>query len=176
MAMRCLGMVLLLLGATPGMADEATMPRLTCTLAAPAEVPTGQPVRLRIAIHNGGTRALEILRWNTPWEGRWAAPFVAVSRDGVALAYGGRMVKRGRPQAEDWFTLDAGGTLTGEVDLSSVYIMTTAGSYQIAPHLRLHDVRTVGRGRRTTAEAAAPRPLDCPMAIIRIVPSAATTP
>ena len=174
--LRGLCLVVLLLAAAPGEADEAAIPELSCSLAAPAELPAGEAVHLRIGMHNGGTQSVEVLRWSTPWEGRWAAPFVAVSRDGVALGYGGRMVKRSRPQAEDWFVLVAGGTVTGEVDLSAVYDLSVPGSYQIAPRLRLLDVRIMGAGRRAPGEASSARPLDCPAAVIRVTPAAAASP
>ena len=69
------------------MSAAAAAPDLRCALAAPARVAAGMPVMLRFTLTNAGSVPLDVLRWNTPFEGAWFAPFVTVTRDGRALAY-----------------------------------------------------------------------------------------
>ena len=142
---------------------------LSCSLVAPAVLPTGGPVPLRFGIHNGGPHGVKVLRWNTPWEGQWAAPFVTVSRNGTDLAYHGPMIKRGAPQAEDWFSLPAGATITTVVDAAVVHDLGQAGSYAVMPHLWLLDVMSDATRARPAGEPAAPRQLDCPSIAITLV-------
>lgn len=150
-------------------AQALAPPSLRCTLSAPAQLPAGGPVPLRFGIHNSGPGAVKVLRWNTPWEGLWAAPFVSISRNGIELAYLGPKIKRGAPQAEDWFTLPAGGTITAVVDAAVVHDLSQAGSYEVVPRLRLLDVMGNGTSMRPAGEPAAPQQLDCPSIAIKLV-------
>ena len=63
-----------------------------------------------------------MLRWNTPFEGAWLAPFVSVTRDGRPLDYHGPMVKRAEPKADQYLRIDAQGSVSAEVDLAGVEI------------------------------------------------------
>ena len=150
------------------LAQVATPPGLSCSLSAPTALPTGGPVPLRFGIYNGGPHDVKVLRWNTPWEGQWAAPFVTVSRNGTDLAYRGPMIKRGAPQAEDWFSLPAGATITTVIDAAVVHDLTQAGSYEVAPHLWLLDVQIDATRARLAGEPAAPQQLDCPSIAITL--------
>jgi hypothetical protein len=168
---RPLGLVIALAVAGPVVAETRALAPLSlrCTLSAPVQLPAGGPVPLRFGIHNSGPVAVKVLRWNTPWEGQWAAPFVGISRNGIDLAYLGPMIKRGAPQAEDWFTLPAGGTITAVVDAAVVHDLSQAGSYEVVPRLWLLDVMSDGPSMRPAGEPAAPQQLDCPSIAINLV-------
>jgi peptidyl-Lys metalloendopeptidase len=119
--------------------SPATAPR--CTLEVPARVAAGQPVMLRFTLTNPSKAgAVQVLRWNTPLEGGWFAPFVAVTRDGQALPFRGPSLKRGEPLAEDYLRLDAGASATAELDMAPAFDLSRPGRYRITPHIRLIDV------------------------------------
>ena len=156
-------------------AQAPALPGLRCSFSAPATLPVGGPVPLRFGIHNSGPATVRILRWNTPWEGLWAAPFVDISRNGVGLAYLGPMIKRGAPQAEDWFTLPAGGTITAVVDAAAVHDLSQAGSYEVVPRLWLLDVHDASAGASAIDQLPGetmPQLLDCPSIAIELVEQA----
>ena len=122
------------------MSAAAAAPDLRCTLEAPARVAAGAPVMLRFTLTNAGGAALDVLRWNTPFEGAWFAPFVAVTRDGRALAYGGPMKKRGEPTPAQYLHLEPGASEHAEIDLALPFDLAVPGRYHVAPRIRLVDV------------------------------------
>ncbi len=113
---------------------------LRCAVDAPAKAAVGQPVLLRFALTNTGTAPLQVLRWNTPFEGAWFAPFVAVTRDGHALPFQGPMIKRAEPQAADYLRVEAGQSITTELDLALPFDLSKPGKYRVQPRVRLIDV------------------------------------
>jgi hypothetical protein len=136
---------------------------LRCRLEAPARAAVGEAVPLRFTVSNAGSVGVQLLRWNTPLEGQWFAPFVEVLHDGRALPYRGPTMKRGDPSAKDYLWLGSGASETAELDLGRAFDLTKAGRYQVAPRIRIIDVFD-------TASARAPRQrkahtgadLDCP--------------
>ncbi|WP_374567816.1 hypothetical protein [Ideonella sp.] len=145
---------------------------LRCALAAPAPAAVGQPVLLRFTLTNAGTAPLQVLRWNTPFEGAWFAPFVTVTRGGRTLPFQGPMVKRAEPQAADYLRLDAGQSVQAEVDLALPFDLSKPGRYKVQPRVRLIDVFDAASGD------AVPRPrekhqgadLACPAVELTIAP------
>lgn len=115
-------------------------PALRCTVQAPAQVVAGQPVVLRFTLTNPGPVALQVLRWNTPFEGAWLAPFVGVTRDGRPLDYHGPMVKRAEPKADQYLRIDARGTVSAEVDLAEPFDLAAPGRYRVQPRLAIVDL------------------------------------
>lgn len=113
---------------------------LRCTLQAPAQAVAGHPVLLRFTFTNSGTVPLRVLRWNTPLEGAWFAPFVDVTRDRKAVAFQGPMIKRAEPRAEDYIRIEGGKTIAAEIDLALPFDLSKPGLYRVQPKLRLHDV------------------------------------
>lgn len=124
---------------------------LRCAVEAASQAAAGQPVWLRFTLANVGPAALQVLRWNTPWEGQWFAPFVTVEVDGRALRYAGPAIKRAEPRAEDYLRLEPGASTTAEIDLALPFQLGQPGRYRVTPRLRLMDVFEAGA-------AAAPRP------------------
>jgi peptidyl-Lys metalloendopeptidase len=151
-----------------GLAAGATMddtstpsPRLRCELAV-EEAAAGGPVRVRLSLANAGAADVHVLAWNTPFEAAWFGTPFAVSRDGAALPYGGAMVKRGDPEAEEYVTIPAGKAVAAVADLAAVYPLDAPGAYEVRVTGGLADVApgdaTVPRPR----SAHQPRALDCP--------------
>jgi len=132
-------------------ASSPAAPALRCALEAPAQAVAGGPVMLRFTVTNTGPGALQLLRWNTPFEGGWFAPLVAVTRDGQPLSWQGPVLKRGDPAADDYFRLEPGAARTAELDLALPVDLSRPGRYRVSPRLRLIDVFEA-------SAAAPPRP------------------
>jgi hypothetical protein len=101
----------------------------------------GQAMVLQFTLTNTGADALWVLRWNTPWEGRWMAPFATLSRDGQPLDYQGAMVKRAAPDAGSYLHLAPGQILRSAVPLSPAFDLSRAGRYVLQPAITLGDVQ-----------------------------------
>ena len=150
-------------------ASSAAVPAadLQCSLTAPASVAAGQPVPLRFTLANRGSAAVQVLNWGTPLEG-WFAAYVEVSRDGVAVAYRGPLVKRGDPAADEYVRIAAHRSRRAEVDLAQPFDVSVPGVYRVQPRITLFDVAAAG--------ARVPRPRDrhvslalgCPVFAVRV--------
>lgn len=150
-------------------AGSAAVPAadLQCSLTAPASVAAGQPVPLRFTLANRGVAAVQVLEWGTPLEG-WFAAYVEVSRDGVAVAYRGPLLKRGDPAADEYIRIAAHRSRRAEVDLAQPFDLSVPGVYRVQPRIMLFDVAAAG--------ARVPRPRDrhvslapgCPVFEVRV--------
>ncbi len=144
-------------------ASACAAPALRCALEAPAQAAAGAPVVLRFTIANAGSAPLQVLRWNTPLEGAWFAPFVEVTHGGRTLPFMGPMIKRGDPDAAAYLRLAPGAAETAELDLAAPFDLSKPGRYRVTPRIRVLDAFDA-------ATARAPRPraahrgfdLDCP--------------
>lgn len=126
---------------------------LRCLLQAAPQARVGQPVWMRFTLTNTGAAPLQVLSWNTPFEGAWFAPFVTVRREGgPALPYRGPMHKRGDPTAADYLRLEAGQSLNAELDLALPFDLSAPGRYRVQPRIQLIDLVAPSAG------ASAPRP------------------
>jgi len=142
-------------GRTPGVGPAP----LRCTLQVPASVATGQPVRLSFSLSNRGPRALQVLRWGTPFDEAWFAAWATVTRDGVPLVYQGAAVKRGEPVAGEYLRLAVGQARRASVELAAAFDVAAPGRYRVQPHIVLHDV-TAGAVPRVRSQHAG-QPLAC---------------
>lgn len=106
-------------------------------------------VVVRVTITNPNDHPIGILRWFTPHDGVDRSLF-AVHRDGVAVAYLGRMVKRAAPTDADYLVLRAGESSTTDVALSALYDLAPPGRYEVA-----YDVASPELHGRDASEAAA---------------------
>lgn len=131
--------------------DSPPPDALQCAIDAPKQAVAGRQVMLRFTLSNTGARSLQLLRWNTPWEGAWFAPFVTVQRNGRNLSYSGPSMKRADPLAEHYFKLDAGTSTTAELDLALPFTLNEPGRYRVTPRIRMLDWYDAGG-------AAPPRP------------------
>ncbi|WP_280151373.1 hypothetical protein [Piscinibacter sp. XHJ-5] len=149
---RRLALALLALSAMMCPVTVSAQDDLRCVLKAPARAAAGKPVMLRFSLTNLSAAPVMLLEWNTPFEG-WFAPFVDVTRDGVALPYRGPMVKRGDPSADEYLRLLPRRARSASVDLAQPFDFSMPGRYRVVPRIRVLDVVRAG-------ELASPRPLD----------------
>lgn len=126
--------------AAPSAHADVPPPALRCTLQAPATVPAGGPAPLTFTLVNEGAVPLRVLRWGTPWEGRWTAAFVSASRDGRPMAYAGPAVKRADPGPDAYLAIAPGASVAGTADLAQPFDLSIPGTVSVTVHLRLHDV------------------------------------
>jgi hypothetical protein len=120
-------------------------PSIICRLDA---VP---PLKVRFTLTNPSAAPLWVLRWNTPLEERWKGTIFTVTSGKQEIPYQGPMTKRGDPGREEYVEIPAGGSVSGEADLSQVYEMKKPGKYVVTVTGELADVVTDGaevpRGR-----------------------------
>lgn len=90
-----------------------------------------EPMEVLFYINNATDASVEILPWGTPLEKTMTADRFAVSLNGVAIPYSGRIAKRPAPRAEDYITLAAGEKKETVVSLSDSYDVSAAGEYKI---------------------------------------------
>lgn len=110
---------------------------------------TGEELVLRFALTNTGRSSAQVLRWHTPLLGVDADLF-EVSRNGEAVAYLGRMFKRGAPTRADYLVVRPGETLSANVPLASLYDLSRPGEYTVRYRLELEDA--FGRNASERAE------------------------
>jgi hypothetical protein len=120
-------------------------PPLTCRLDAVL------PTTVRFTLTNPSSAPLWVLRWNTPLEERWKGTIFTVTSGKKEIPYQGPMTKRGDPGREEYVEIPAGGSVSGEADLSQVYEMKTREKYVVKVTGELADVvkdgAEVPRGR-----------------------------
>ncbi|MFC2030098.1 META domain-containing protein [Chloroflexota bacterium] len=118
---------------------------LIATVEAQESLPTGAVVEVKFTLTNTSSEGFFVLKWFTPLEGL-AGDIYRVRRDGEDLPYRGKLVKRGPPVSEDYVWLDAGGSISAEVDLAEGYDFSQAGQYTLqfrSPRLS-HTAKTLG--------------------------------
>jgi heat shock protein HslJ len=103
---------------------------LTAQVDVPTSLASGETVQAVFTLTNTSSDGFYVLKWFTPLEGI-AGDIFRVERDGAELAYRGKMVKRGPPIAEDYVWLEAGASVSAEVDLAEGYDFSQAGQYTI---------------------------------------------
>jgi peptidyl-Lys metalloendopeptidase len=120
-------------------AASAGMRGLTTTLEAQKSfLGAADDAVVTITYHNDSAEDIYLVRWQTALAGVEDNLF-DVSLDGKAVAYTGRLYKRGTPQAEDYVRIPAGGSRSAAVELSSVYDMAHTGEYAIRYQVALTD-------------------------------------
>jgi heat shock protein HslJ len=126
---------------------------LIATIEAQESLPTGTAVPVRFTLTNISSEGFFVLKWFTPLEGLGGDIF-SVQRDGEDLPYRGKLVKRGPPIPEDYVWIDAGGSVSAEVDLAEGYDFSQAGRYTLqfrSPRLS-HIARTSGEQAESVDE------------------------
>ena len=137
-----------LLGSASAFAGSASP--LQVSLSLPQAVVQGEgAVWVEVQVHNPGSRAVKVLRWQLP-EGELQGPlFEVLDAQGRAADYTGPLVKRPAPRAEDFVQIAPGQTLSYRVDLGARYALGD-GQYQVRYRGLSADVR-VGELRSDTA-------------------------
>ena len=126
---------------------------LIATIEAQESLPTGAVVKVRFTLTNTLSEGFFVLKWFTPLEGL-AGDIFQVQRDGVDLPYLGKLVKRAAPISEDYVWIDAGGSISAEVDLAEGYDFSQAGQYMLqfrSPRLS-HTAKTSGEQAESVDE------------------------
>jgi peptidyl-Lys metalloendopeptidase len=112
---------------------------LSVTLSSPANfVGAAEDVMVRVTYQNNSAEDLYLLRWETPLKGIEGNLF-DVRVDGRSVPYTGRLYKRAAPTAEDYVRIPAGGSVSADVELSSVYEMSRTGEYAIRYRAAVQD-------------------------------------
>ena len=87
-------------------------------------------VVITVSVTNTHRHPVNLLRWQLPAEEVEGALF-KITRDGERVAYTGPLVKRAAPGAADHVRLDAGATLSYEVELTAAYDLSRSGRYAV---------------------------------------------
>ena len=103
---------------------------LTAKVDVPTSLDFGETVKAVFTLTNTSSDGVYVLKWFTPLEGI-AGDIFRVERDGAELPYRGKLVKRGPPISEDYVWLEAGESVSAEVDLAEGYDFSQAGQYTI---------------------------------------------
>jgi hypothetical protein len=103
---------------------------LTAKIDVPTSLNSGVIVMAVFTLTNTSSDGFYVLKWFTPLEGI-AGDIFRVERDGAELPYRGKLVKRGPPISEDYVWLEAGESVSAEVDLAEGYDFSQAGQYTI---------------------------------------------
>jgi peptidyl-Lys metalloendopeptidase len=110
-----------------------------------------EPAELVFTLTNAGENAVQVLNWQTPFEGI-RAPMFTILRDGTEVEYRGPMVKRGAPRKEDYLTLKPGERQQARINLADAWDVDASGNYTVQYTAHLFDV--------IAGPASAPRSLD----------------
>lgn len=115
---------------TKSKSPESQESDLTAKIDVPTSLNSGVIVTAVFALTNTSSDGFYVLKWFTPLEGI-AGDIFRVERDGAELPYRGKLVKRGPPISEDYVWLEAGESVSAEVDLAEGYDFSQAGQYTI---------------------------------------------
>jgi hypothetical protein len=109
----------------------STVVELEAELQMPASLPSDDVVKLTFSLTNHADEPVYLLKWFTPLEGIGGDIF-RISRDGQLVPYQGILASRSDPAPDAYVLLEAGETVSAEVDLAQAYDFSQAGTYTIA--------------------------------------------
>jgi peptidyl-Lys metalloendopeptidase len=118
------------IGGSSGETAEPPETDLEATIEVPATLTSGEAVNLRFTLINNTDTRLYVLKWFTPLEGLGGEIF-RVEREGQVILYEGPLASRAVPTPDAYVSLDAGESVSAEVDLAIVYDFSKAGEYTI---------------------------------------------
>jgi peptidyl-Lys metalloendopeptidase len=108
-----------------------TQPGATVSLSADqTSFGAAEDVVLHVTVANPGSEPVKILKWFTPFNNS-LEPLFRVSVDGEPSAFVGAVYKRTAPTEQDYISLAAGESLTGDVNLGSYYDLSVSGNYTV---------------------------------------------
>ena len=125
--------------------------RIRCELSIAKSLRNTQPAELVFTLTNAGEDVVQVLNWQTPFEGI-RSPIFTVVRDGAEVEYRGRMLKRGAPRKEDYLVLKPGERRQAKINLADAWDVEPEGNYTVEYSAQLFDV--------ISGPASAPRSLD----------------
>jgi hypothetical protein len=123
---------------TSACAKESSMD-MRCELTMAQTLASTQPAELTFGLVNAGQQGIQVLSWQTPFEGI-RAPLFTIKRDGEAVEYRGIMVKRGSPRKEDYLPFAAGERRNTKLDLAEGWDVSMPGAYTVEYSAQLFDV------------------------------------
>ena len=127
-------------------AQAAPRDGLAVRLSVDAPVVRGNvDVVVKVSVTNTTVQPIELLRWELPTPQHESTAF-RITRDGQPVAYTGKLVKRAEPTREDYVRIEAGATLSYEVELTAAYDLARNGTYTI---------EYVGKGARDASTGTA---------------------
>jgi peptidyl-Lys metalloendopeptidase len=91
-----------------------------------------EDVWVKVTMTNTSSQAQLVLKWHTPFGEEIDEALFDVTRDGEAVPYLGKHVKRAAPQAGDYFLLKPGQSYHAKVELSALYDMSVTGDYKVS--------------------------------------------
>ena len=100
-------------------------------LAGPKTFDSSEPITLRFQLTNQTDHDIYVLKWFTPLEGLNSDCLVVKRNGKTKVRYDGPMVKRGKPNNEDFLFVPAGKTIEAEFDLSESYAVSRPARYQV---------------------------------------------
>ena len=112
---------------------------LDCTMRVPKQVRVGDAVSITFELHNRSNKAVQVLMRNTPFEG-FLGQYLAIEGPQGTLSYGGAMVKRGPPTADEYLRIGAYAKRRKTLNLAEVYMFNTPGVYRLKFTGGLYDV------------------------------------
>jgi peptidyl-Lys metalloendopeptidase len=147
---RLLCLMTVLAALTPVCAQEQSM-QIRCEMSMPKTLQGAQAAELAFTLTNAGADAIQVLNWQTPFEGI-KAPMFTVTRDGASVEYMGPMLKRGTPRKESYLVLKPGERQQATINLADGWDVAAPGRYTIKYSAQLFDVMA--------GSVPAPRSLD----------------
>ena len=88
-------------------------------------------VTVGVTVTNTTRHPIQVLRWQLPSDDVEGALFRITREDGSAVRYTGPVVKRAAPDASDRVRIEAGASLSYEVELTATYDLARNGRYAI---------------------------------------------
>jgi hypothetical protein len=108
-------------------------------MSMPKSLQGAEPAELVFSLTNAGSEVVQVLNWQTPFEGI-QAPMFDIERDGAEVEYRGRMLKRGAPKKDDYFVLKPGERKQAKIDLAAAWDISAPGAYRVTYAAELFDV------------------------------------
>jgi peptidyl-Lys metalloendopeptidase len=123
----------LLLSAMTGNAQPNTpdISTLSVTISADnSAFDDGMPITFSLT--NISSETVRVLKWGTPLENGFSYDMFEVWQDTRRVAYTGRYIKRGQPQASDFITLQPNESISQNLDIADGYGVYDAGDYRVS--------------------------------------------
>jgi peptidyl-Lys metalloendopeptidase len=118
----------------PASAQETvleTAPNLTVSLsAAQSAFGPSDAIILNVLITNPTDQPVKVLKWLTPASEN-ADPLFSITVDGQPVAYTGAIFKRTDPTEADYITINAGESISNDVNITGLYNFTATGTYSV---------------------------------------------
>jgi peptidyl-Lys metalloendopeptidase len=105
---------------------------IAISLSAEPSYKAKEAIVVAVSVTNNTQNDIRFLKWGTPFESMPTRDMFSVKKaDNQILSYQGRMVKRGKPEASDYISIQAGQTLKQGIDISRAYGINASGTYHV---------------------------------------------